>query len=484
MAELTLKTTADLGKKVNWLQLFRKISLNRLMRVSRESLRKFLTRLGRAAGRLPARVPALAARMPRTPDAWNAFWKNRLRAFRELEQEQRAQILRWAVSCVLMISVTVGSVATVMASARWADITVDGVDKPQIEIVSDKTGDILSLAGVKPGPNALVSRRQLDSGTVKITVKTAKHVTVAADGKQTAVSLHYGNTVSDALAQAGIVLDGNDTVSPSVQTTVCEGMVVRVLRRMDIVVLADGKTTVVQVNEGTVSQALVQAGVPVGADDTTSVSANAAVAEGMNIKIARVSYRSVTTTQAVPFQTVTRKDSGLTAGVKKVQTAGQNGVRTVVTKQKLCDGNPVENSVVSSTVTAQPVDQVVLVGTKTYREGAAMVGGAGTFVDRNGNTVSYRKVLTGRCTAYTGGGHTSTGRAAAYGLVAVNPAIIPYGTRLYICSPGGGVVYGYAVAADTGSAAMHNRILADLYYDTYSGCEQIGSRTMNVYVLN
>ncbi len=46
------------------------------------------------------------------------------------------------------------------------------------------------------------------------------------------------------------------------------------------------------------------------------------------------------------------------------------------------------------------------------------------------------------------------------------------------------IVYGYAVAADTGGAAMSGNIVADLYYPSESQCENFGTRTMNVYVLN
>ncbi len=438
----------------------------------------------RRAKSVPTRLLALAAEVPHTPGALFAFSKGRVRAFRALEQEQRTQILRWTVSCVLMVAVTVGSVATVMASARWADITVDGVKKPRVEIVSDGTDEILSLAGITPAPADLVARRQLDSGNVEIAVRTGKRVIVVADGRTTAVGLHYGDAVQNALTRAGVVPDPDDEVAPPATAAVTSDMTVSVLRRKNITITADGETTAATVKEGTVSQALAEAGVAVGTDDITSVQAGADVADGMNIRVARVSYRDVTATQAIPYQRVVKKDPGLAAGTKKQQTAGKNGVKTIVSRQKLCDGVPAGSTVVSSSVTAQPVDQVVLVGTKSHAAGAATAGGAGTFVDRNGRTVSYCKLLTGRCTAYTGGGTTSTGRAAAYGLVAVNPSVIPYGTRLYICSPGGGVVYGYAIAADTGSAAMHNRILADLYYDTYAGCETIGSRTMNVYVLD
>lgn len=78
---------------------------------------------------------------------------------------------------------------------------------------------------------------------------------------------------------------------------------------------------------------------------------------------------------------------------------------------------------------------------------------------------------------------TSTGRPAAVGYVAVNPKVIPYGTRLYICSPDGSLVYGYAIAADTGGALMSGRVLVDVFYNTVAECNNFGRRTMSVYVL-
>lgn len=78
-------------------------------------------------------------------------------------------------------------------------------------------------------------------------------------------------------------------------------------------------------------------------------------------------------------------------------------------------------------------------------------------------------------TAYSGGGTTASGMAAAVGRVAVDPRVIPLGTRLYIES------YGYAVAADTGGAIKGNRI--DLYMNSESACNSFGRRNVTVHVL-
>ena len=72
-------------------------------------------------------------------------------------------------------------------------------------------------------------------------------------------------------------------------------------------------------------------------------------------------------------------------------------------------------------------------------------------------------------------GITATGRPAGHGIVAVDPRVIPLGTRLYI--PG----YGYAIAGDTGGAIVGYRI--DLGYTSNRDALHFGRRAVTVYRL-
>lgn len=405
------------------------------------------------------------------------------RFFREMLSNREPAFLERAGALALMVLITVSSVITVMAATHEATVSFDGNVK-KVEIISPETDKILLRAGAEVGPGDLVVRSDDPdhAGDVMITVRTAKKVTVAADGGEKAVTVHWGDTVGRALSEAGIELGMYDLVAPGVGADVSDGMEIAVTRQYRISVTADGRTAAAVVKEGSVSDALRQAGVTLGAKDTLSADPNAKVGPDMEIAVSRVGYKEVTESRAIPFQSVTKNDSSLSVGTKKVQTAGKNGSESVVVRQKIVDGKVVETQEVSRTVVTQPVNQVTLVGTKK-RSAVAKIGTDGTLTDQDGNKVQYKKVLTGKCSTYTGGGWTSTGKKAAHGLVAVNPNIIPYGTRLYIASPDGRIVYGYAIAADTGGAAMRGIIIADLYFDTYSQCKKIGTRTMNVYVL-
>ena len=55
------------------------------------------------------------------------------------------------------------------------------------------------------------------------------------------------------------------------------------------------------------------------------------------------------------------------------------------------------------------------------------------------------------------------GRYLSEGYVAVDPDIIPYGSKLYIMTKDGSWDYGYAIAADTGGAMLSGRVLVDQY---------------------
>ena len=94
--------------------------------------------------------------------------------------------------------------------------------------------------------------------------------------------------------------------------------------------------------------------------------------------------------------------------------------------------------------------------------------------------VPYAQVLGMEATAYlpsdgNGEGITAMGIPATYGIVAVDPAIIPLGSRVYI--PG----YGEALAADTGGAIYGYKI--DLCMENYYQAMDFGRRNVTVFVL-
>ncbi len=102
------------------------------------------------------------------------------------------------------------------------------------------------------------------------------------------------------------------------------------------------------------------------------------------------------------------------------------------------------------------------------------------YVETSRGALRYTNVMVMEASAYLpsdGGGScvTATGLPATHGVVAVDPAVIPLGTRLYI--PG----YGVAIAADTGGMIEGDMI--DLCMEDYDDCMEFGRRDIDVYIL-
>lgn len=102
--------------------------------------------------------------------------------------------------------------------------------------------------------------------------------------------------------------------------------------------------------------------------------------------------------------------------------------------------------------------------------------------DENGIPLNYSKKLTGVASAYHMGHTTSTGTSVHPGVVAVNPRIIPYGSKMYIVTDDGWV-YGYASAEDTGGFIYwDNAPIADLYVSSVDFAYQWGRRSVTIYI--
>jgi 3D (Asp-Asp-Asp) domain-containing protein len=104
------------------------------------------------------------------------------------------------------------------------------------------------------------------------------------------------------------------------------------------------------------------------------------------------------------------------------------------------------------------------------------------FLERAGAAPSrYSRTLTMAATAYTAyddgnGSYTYRGNFLRKGLAAVDPSVIPLGTRLYIEG------YGYAIADDIGGAIKGNKI--DLAFENRNDALRFGVQKVMVYILD
>ncbi len=222
----------------------------------------------------------------------------------------------------------------------------------------------------------------------------------------------------------------------------------------------------------TVGDALTEAGITYGDNDRVSPRPATAVSARQKIVITRVRFATSDETKSIPFKTVFKMSRDVAPGQIRAGSHGAPGVLTTTYRDSFVNGTRVHHDLSAKRVTRTPVNQETLAGIRV-REARALPSRSGTYRRMR----SFSMIATGY-SPYEGSsaGLCANGMHAGYGVVAVDPRLIPLGSKLYIEG------YGYALAGDTGGAIKGNRI--DLGHTTFREANSVGRRRVTVWVLS
>ena len=323
------------------------------------------------------------------------------------------------------------------------------------------------------------------SAVMVATVSVNMHAVTVVDGDSSRVVLTLNGDTESILETAKVDLKEGDEV---ISQVAARSGAIEINRAFDVQVTADGYTSVVRMTGGTVADALQKVGVTLDENDISSVHVSEQVSDGLNICVSRVEYGQYTSTEVIPYDTEVEYTDSLLEGITQIKQEGKDGVKTYTYQDTYVDGAKTGTELVGEEVTQAPVTEIKLIGTKKSAP-VSTIQREEVVLDANGLPANYSAVYTGRATAYTNdrglaGNWTASGLPAQVGVVAVNPNLIPYGSKLYIVSTDGSYVYGYAIAGDTGGALKSGKALVDLFMNTYEECMSFGSRNVAVYVLS
>lgn len=289
----------------------------------------------------------------------------------------------------------------------------------------------------------------------------------------------YSTQPAELMELSGIVAGEKDTIHYTAFADNLSNL--NIQRAFAVTVEADGTADQVEMTQGTVAEALAAAGVTLGENDYTVPSLHSELAEGDTVTVHRVVYQDTVEYEAIPYETTYSYTSEFYKNRSKTITlqTGRDGEKAITSRERWVDGVMESSQVIGTEITRAPRTQII----RAYQAGAPVSSRTGP----DGTTdppSSYQTVYTGRATGYSSsGGRGASGLGLGYGTVAVNPSLIPYGTLLYIVSTDGRLVYGYAIATDTGGALQSGAALVDLYYETYEEAYLNGVQNVKVYVI-
>lgn len=289
-----------------------------------------------------------------------------------------------------------------------------------------------------------------------------KRVVVTVDGEPVVVST-YTATVGEVLQEQGITWGADDVVRPQPETRLSDGLGIHVVHAFPVKLVTGEKVREIITLPTSVQGVLVRAGVAVGARDQVIPGLDSPVRPGSEIKITRVSVQQQVVEEEIPFKVRREEDAGLDRGVQVVKQAGEVGRKRQIIEITYEDGREVARRVVTEEVIKEPRDKVVALGTRQV-------------VSRGGQDIRFREALVVTATAYSPtGNRTATGVIPEKGVIAVDPRVIPLGTRVYVES------YGYGRALDVGSAIQGRRI--DVFFPSAEEARRWGVRQVKLYIL-
>ncbi|SHH46077.1 protein of unknown function [Caloranaerobacter azorensis DSM 13643] len=310
---------------------------------------------------------------------------------------------------------------------------------------------------------------------------SVKEVSIIIDGNE----MHYKTTketVEGLFNQLNIDLNKEDYVSVGLDETVKDGMVIQINRAASLNVFLGNRAIEVRTLKKTVKDVLDELSIAYDEDDYVIPGLDNSVVDGMKIVVVQMDKKIDLKTETIPYEKIVRYNDQLEKGkVKKIQS-GKNGIKEIEVSKIYRNGKLISEYISGERIVQNSVPQILEIGTKDY------------FVSSRGN-FRFKKSMIMTATAYdlsyesTGKrpgdknyGITAMGTKVRHGVVAVDPRVIPLGTKLYIQSLDGTKDYGFAIAEDIGGAIKGNRI--DLFFESRSKALAFGRRKVKVYILS
>lgn len=386
-----------------------------------------------------------------------------MRRIKQFASVRNELLIRFSI-ITLLVSFSTG----LLSQAAFAQNTYVITDGDRVVVHTTYATDpdtVLDEAGLELGKDDTYITQE-GNGNTEIIISRIQMVTVD-DGSQTLKIGTYGETVGALLSRLGISLDENTRVTQPLSATTCDGMTIEVIHR---------ETRTIEYIENV--------------DYETTYCYDASLAEGETSVLAEGAAGQIACTARVTYENgeeISREvinEELVTPAIDRVVACSIDRE----TKVQEGNGRPyTENNPAPANTTAsspQP-EAAAEVQTDSASPTEVQESPDNTVVTASGEVLTYSKAFSMTATAYSCEGYTgitATGTTARVGAVAVDPSVIPLGSRLYIVTDDGAYVYGVCTAEDTGGYIIGNRV--DLYFDTVAECYVFGVRSCTVYVLD
>ncbi|WP_058305638.1 G5 and 3D domain-containing protein [Gracilibacillus massiliensis] len=355
--------------------------------------------------------------------------------------------------------------------------------------------DVLNELAINVGEHDDLSHSldDLVTSDMEIEHTIANQLIVSIDGEEEAYYTTT-DTVEAFLEEQNIELTENDQVSVALDTKVDENLEIGIEKAFQVTINDAGEEHQVWTTGGSVEELLNEHNIKLNELDKVEPKTTASLSDNSDIHITRVEKITDVIEEEQDVPVVKRNDDSLDKGKEEVVSSGEPGLIEKHYEVVLENGEEVSRELVKEEVKKESKEKIVAIGTKENQPqptkantsaSASNTSSSSEKVSRSGETKSEGKTLYMKATAYNwdcpscdGRGLTATGynlKANPNGVVAVDPSVIPLGTKVWVEG------YGYAIARDTGGNVKGNKI--DLHMPTRQKAASYGVKTVQVKII-
>ena len=236
----------------------------------------------------------------------------------------------------------------------------------------------------------------------------------------------------------------------------------------EVVLIVDGQEIEVNSCQPDVQGVLDENKIEYDSNYVISEDLDASLEDGMEIEVKQIEKKTIRETEEIPYDTIIKKDKSLLQGKTKVSQKGKKGTKELVYEVVYEDGQPISKILLEENIITKVKNKIIKKGTKEKKKTESK--------KKSTSKNSLGKKITVSATAYSGDGITATGTVPRWGTIAVDPTIIPYGTKVYIPQ-----FDKYFIAEDCGGGIRGNKI--DIFMNSESQCNNWGKRTIDIYIV-
>jgi uncharacterized protein YabE (DUF348 family) len=233
-------------------------------------------------------------------------------------------------------------------------------------------------------------------------------------------------TLGDALWERGIHLNVGDLIFPSLDTPLNRAISAELESSQEITIQYAGGIIKSRSAAQTVSEAVSESGIPLQGLDYSKPGANSLIPKDGNIQIIRVKEDLILESDPIPYDTKTQPVVDLEIDNRKIVQPGVFGLNTKRVRVRYEDGIEVSRQVESEYIAQEPQAEIIGYGTQIVPHTIDTPDGPIKYWRAlNMYAISYNVTSNG-------GYGTATGIPLAKGVAAIDPGYIPYGTRMYV----------------------------------------------------